>query len=115
MATEVSLIPCINRNLSHLLDVNESGLVAYGSRNSIHIFNFRTSIPIILDSKFIPNAHRGKVLSLSFCKTNGELIASIGEDNFIRVWELETGTCVANFEVKEVCLSFYCSTLLLLL
>ena len=103
MATDVPLLPCINRNYSHILDINESGLVAYGSRSSIYIFNFKGTFPVIEDLKFIPNAHRGKIISLSFCKTNDQIIASIGEDNTIRVWDLETHTSIASLEVREVC------------
>lgn len=105
MTSTAPFLPFINRNLPNTLDISESGIVAYASRSSIYFSDFKSTVPVILDSKVLHNTHNGKALSISLCKSGKEdLIATLGEDFTVKIWDLETRECIAEQEAKEVSL-----------
>lgn len=103
MSSGVLLLPAVNRNLPRVVAQSQSGIVAYACRYHIYFIDARSTPPLVLDSKFISGAHPGKIISLSFCKQGStELLASVGDDREIKIWDIESQTCLNSLEVKEV-------------
>lgn len=103
MATRAALFPSCNRNLPRIIDNNGFGLIAYGVRSCIYVFDLKSSPPFVLDSMVFRNGHQAKVLSVSFCKCKGnDLLASLGEERVLKIWDLMSSSCIASLEVKEV-------------
>ncbi|KAG8199663.1 hypothetical protein JTE90_022116 [Oedothorax gibbosus] len=97
------LLPSINRNVPRVVTQSHSGIIAYASRNNIYFIDARCNPPLILDSKFIFAAHAGSIISLSYSKhETKELLASIGDDREMKIWDLESQTCVQSITVKHL-------------
>ncbi|CAL1283134.1 unnamed protein product [Larinioides sclopetarius] len=102
MSSEVLVLPSFNRHFPQAFSQSPSGIIAYGCRNIIYFIDARCYPPVILDSKCIHRAYKEKVAALSFCKCeNTELIASISDCGEVKIWDINTGTCVNNFIGKE--------------
>ncbi|XP_076243068.1 gem nuclear organelle associated protein rigor mortis [Calliopsis andreniformis] len=90
---EATLPPSPNWYLSNVLVCSFNGTIAWGARNTIvatkHNENNKS-----LHYSIIKNAHKDRITCLAFTpsfeQVNSNLIASTGEDNTVKVWNLET-------------------------
>ncbi|GFS41313.1 gem-associated protein 5 [Trichonephila inaurata madagascariensis] len=93
--SEVLVLPFFNRYSVGTVSQSPSGIIAYGSRGDICVIDVLGNRALILDSKSIQLAHRGRITGVSFCKKSDvELLATVGDEGVIKVWDLETKTCV---------------------
>lgn len=98
--TEAIILPFYNRYSSPSVSQSTSGLFAYGSRSDIFVIDVLNNRAFILYSKCLQVAHTGRVSCVSFSKNEDvELLASIGEEGVIKVWNLETKRCVNEGQV----------------
>lgn len=103
MASGVLVIPSVNRNFPRIVTQSHSGILAYASRNNIYFIDAHSNPPLVLDSKFIFAAHAGSIISLAYSKhETTELLVSIGDDREMKVWDVESQTCVQSTTVKHV-------------
>ncbi|GFV69168.1 ANAPC4_WD40 domain-containing protein [Trichonephila clavipes] len=93
--SEVLILPFFNRYCGRTISQSPSGIIAYGARCDIIVIDVLGNRALILDSKSIHLAHRERITGVSFCKKNDvELLATVGDEGIIKVWDLETKTCV---------------------
>lgn len=90
---ETILPPSPNWYLSNIFTCSFNGIVAWGARNMIVIAKISENNKT-LQYSIIKNAHKSKVTCLAFTphfeEVNANLIASTGDDNIIKIWNLET-------------------------
>lgn len=90
---ETILPPSPNWYLSNIFTCSFNGTVAWGARNMIVIAKISENNKT-LQYSIIKNAHKSKVTCLAFTphfeEVNANLIASTGDDNIIKIWNLET-------------------------
>ncbi|XP_076752197.1 gem-associated protein 5-like isoform X2 [Xylocopa sonorina] len=90
---EVTLPPSPNWYLSNILACSYNGTVAWGARSMIVVAK-PSENKKILQYSIIRHAHKSKVTCVAFTpyfeELNANLIASTGDDNTIKIWNLET-------------------------
>nr|XP_033335076.1 gem-associated protein 5-like [Megalopta genalis]XP_033335077.1 gem-associated protein 5-like [Megalopta genalis]XP_033335078.1 gem-associated protein 5-like [Megalopta genalis]XP_033335079.1 gem-associated protein 5-like [Megalopta genalis]XP_033335080.1 gem-associated protein 5-like [Megalopta genalis] len=97
---EITLPPSPNWYLSHILACSYNGTVAWGARNTITILKLNENEKA-LNYFIIRNAHKVRVTSLAFTpqfkEVNGNLLASTGDDDKVKVWDAETLAMVYSY------------------
>ncbi|XP_008548447.1 gem-associated protein 5 [Microplitis demolitor] len=94
---EVTLPPSPNWYLTTILSCARDGTVAWGSKNMIVVSKPPGVITKARDYSIITDAHTDRVSSVSFCPDYGpgkRLLLSGGDENIIRIWDLETMSAV---------------------
>ncbi|XP_043264591.1 gem-associated protein 5-like [Colletes gigas] len=90
---EATLPPSPNWYLSNILACSFDGTVAWGSRNVIVILKTEKNEKS-LQYSIIKQAHKNKVACLAFTppfeEVTDNLIASVGDENIIKIWSLKT-------------------------
>lgn len=94
---EVTLPPSPNWYLSNVLACSRRGTVAWGARNFIVIAKPKENN--VMHYSIIKDYFKEKVITLAFCpKSNGqELLIAGGDDNVVRVWNVDTFQLIAEF------------------
>ncbi|CAL7940645.1 unnamed protein product [Xylocopa violacea] len=97
---EVTLPPSPNWYLSTILACSYNGIVAWGARNMIVVAK-PSENEKILQYSIIKHAHKSKVTCVVFTphfeEVNTNLVASAGDDNKIKIWNLETLSTVYTY------------------
>ncbi|GIY72663.1 gem-associated protein 5 [Caerostris darwini] len=102
MASQCKTLGSLNYSSYNVISQNRFGILAYSSRLNIYFVDLLCNPPLILDSKTIVKAHNARIISLSFnnCEDN-EFLASVGENNGIKVWDTKTGDIINASSCKD--------------
>ncbi|XP_053999055.1 gem-associated protein 5 isoform X1 [Hylaeus anthracinus] len=90
---ETTLPPSPNWYLSNILACSFNGTVAWGGRNAIIVAKYNEG-ERTLQYSIIKHAHKDRVSYLAFTppfeQVTDNLVASIGDDNTVKIWNVET-------------------------
>lgn len=102
---EVTLPPSPNWYLSNILACSRRGTFAWGTKNNIIIAKQKKDDQP-LEFSLIKNAHEARVVELSFCPNiepdRPELIVSCGDDDMVKIWNLDTLRLAMGFPFNDV-------------
>ncbi|XP_078046192.1 gem nuclear organelle associated protein rigor mortis isoform X2 [Augochlora pura] len=97
---EIILPPSPNWYLSNILTCSYNGIVAWGARNAVTFLKPNENEKA-LNFSIIRNVHKFRVTSLAFTpqfeEVNSNLLASTGDDEKVKVWDIETLSTVYNY------------------
>lgn len=87
------LPPSASWYFSSILAYNDTGLVAYGSRNEIVFFRLNEGKSSAYECTFLQKAHTDRINCLVFSPNFGSFkncIASCADDGFVKIWDVTT-------------------------
>jgi WD40 repeat protein len=103
---EVTLPPSPNWYLSSILACASDGTIAWGSTNSIIIAKTKDNKQ--LDYSIIEKAHLDRVSTIAFSPKNEEnnelLLVSGGNDNIVKIWNLQNLSLKLENNKLDVCI-----------
>lgn len=108
-----TLPPAPNWCLDNILVCANDKTVAWGAKDTIVIANPSPDDENILTYRYITNAHKERVTSLSFSPEygkNNKFLLSSGDDNVVKIWNLEDlsiAYCNSALDVRNLILFFF--------
>jgi len=94
---------------SHVIDGNSDGVVCFGAKNSLYLWDVSSPVSPKFISHFI--AHEERVVGVSLCQTTnhkGDSVkpslkcCSAGEDGKVKIWDLQTNALLMEHSHQKV-------------
>ena len=90
-------VSCHRQNMGNINDIilndNQDIIITCNSDKSIKYFDLRQNVPI----NIIKNAHNGNINKIRLSNNDNNVLASIGDDKTIKLWDFNLLNCILFF------------------